>query len=101
MIQANQTNKRKDKTMSHFYGVISESARKINPTARGHNSLTVNAQSYQGQIIVKLTREKENGQWVDYFQIWRKSHLGCGGPDVMLEQGRLDLKDRRELQNIA
>jgi hypothetical protein len=33
--------------MSHFYGIISESARKNAPTARGHHSLKVEAQSWK------------------------------------------------------
>jgi hypothetical protein len=37
--------------MSHFYGIISESARKNAPTARGHHSLRVEAQSWQGKIV--------------------------------------------------
>jgi hypothetical protein len=37
--------------MSHFYGIISESARKNAPTARAHHSLRVEAQSWQGKIV--------------------------------------------------
>lgn len=87
--------------MSHFYGVISESARKTQPTARSHHALTVNAQSFQGQIEVRLTREKINNEWIDFFQVWRKPHCGSGGPEVMLEQGRVDLSDRAELKQSA
>jgi hypothetical protein len=36
------------KNMSHFYGIISESARKNAPTARAHHSLKVEAQSWEG-----------------------------------------------------
>jgi hypothetical protein len=35
--------------MSHFYGIISESARKNAPTARAHHGLTVEAQSWEGK----------------------------------------------------
>jgi hypothetical protein len=44
--------------MSHFYGIISESARKNAPTARGHYSLRVEAQSWQGKIVTRLDVKK-------------------------------------------
>jgi hypothetical protein len=44
--------------MSHFYGIISESARKNAPTARGHHSLRVEAQSWQGKIVTRLDVKK-------------------------------------------
>jgi hypothetical protein len=44
--------------MSHFYGIISESARKHAPTARAHHSLKVEAQSWKGKIVTILTRKK-------------------------------------------
>jgi hypothetical protein len=73
------------KNMSHFYGIISESARKNAPTARGHHGLTVEAQSWEGKIVTTLTREKDG----DYFEVWRKPHHGSGGANVLISKGRL------------
>jgi len=74
--------------MSHFYGVISDSARKTQPTARGHHSLTVEAQSFQGKIVTTLSREKDNfGDWVDYYEVWRYPHQGSGGESMLLHKG--------------
>jgi hypothetical protein len=47
-----------ESNMSHFYGVIAESARKTQPTARAHHSLRVEAQSWQGKIVTRLRRER-------------------------------------------
>jgi hypothetical protein len=55
--------------MSHFYGIISESARKNAPTARAHNGLTVEAQSWEGKIVTTLTREKDG----DYLRSMEKT----------------------------
>jgi hypothetical protein len=63
-------NKGRKKNMSHFYGIISESARKNAPTARAHHSLKVEAQSWKGKIVTILTREKDG----DYYEVWRKPH---------------------------
>ena len=71
--------------MSHFYGRISESARKTQPTARAHHSLTVEAQSWEGKIVTKLIREKDG----DYFQVWRMPHQGSGGDSILLSEGRI------------
>ena len=71
--------------MSHFYGIISESARKNAPTARAHNGLTVEAQSWEGKIVTTLTREKDG----DYFEVWRKPHHCSGGANVLISKGRL------------
>jgi hypothetical protein len=71
--------------MSHFYGIISESARKNAPTARAHHGLTVEAQSWEGKIVTTLTREKDG----DYFEVWRKPHHGSGGANVLISKGRL------------
>ena len=76
--------------MSHFYGIISESARKNAPTARGHHSLRVEAQSWQGKIVTRLRREKDG----DYFDVWREPHHSSGGDSLLLTSGRLDLKDK-------
>ena len=73
--------------MSHFYAKISESARKTQPTARAHHSLTVEAQSWEGKIVTKLIREKDG----DFFQIWRMPHGSSGGDSVLLSEGRMNL----------
>jgi len=75
--------------MSHFYARISESARKTQPTARAHHSLTVEAQSWEGKIVTKLIREKAG----DFFQVWRMPHGSSGGDNVLLSQGRINLKE--------
>jgi len=87
--------------MSHFYGIISDSARKTQPTARAHHGLTVEAQSFQGKIVTTLTREEDSdGHWVDYYEVWRKPHQGSGGEAVILSKGRIDqpLKESSDLK---
>ena len=80
--------------MSHFYGIISDSARKTQPTARAHHGLTVEAQSFQGKIVTTLDREKDgDGHWVDLYEVWRKPHQGSGGESVLLAKGRIDKPD--------
>ena len=74
------------KSMSHFYGIISESARKHAPTARAHHSLKVEAQSWKGKIVTILTREKDG----DYYEVWRKPHQGSGGETMLLAKGKID-----------
>ena len=54
-----------ENSMSHFYGRISESARKTQPTARAHHSLRVEAHSWQGKIVTRLKRDKDG----DYFEV--------------------------------
>ena len=76
--------------MSHFYGVIAESARKTQPTARAHYSLRVEAQSWQGKIVTRLRREKDG----DYFEVWREPHGSSSGDYLLLVEGRIDLKDK-------
>ena len=76
--------------MSHFYGVISDSARKTQPTARGHHGLTVEAQSFQGKIVTTLSREKDgDGHWVDGYEVWREPHQGSGGERMLLAKGKI------------
>ena len=84
-VSALTTNERK--TMSHFYAKISESARKTQPTARAHHSLTVEAQSWEGKIVTKLIRATEG----DYFQVWRMPHGSSGGDSVLLSEGKMNL----------
>ena len=76
--------------MSHFYGTISESARKHAPTARAHHSLRVEAQSWQGKIVTRLRREKDG----DYFDVWREPHGSSGGESILLTSGWVDLNDK-------
>ena len=83
--------------MSHFYGKISESARKIQPTARAHHSLRVEAQSWQGKIVTRLIRGKDG----DHFEVWREPHGGSGGESILLTSGRIDLKDKFKQENAA
>ena len=83
--------------MSHFYGTISESARKHAPTARAHHSLKVEAQSWQGKIVTRLSRD-ESG---DYFQIWREPHGGSGGETIILAQGRIDMSNYIKKEKAA
>jgi len=74
--------------MSHFYGVISDSARKNAPTARAHHNITVEAQSFQGKIVTTLSREKDSfGDWVDYYEVWRYPHQSSGGESMLLHKG--------------
>jgi hypothetical protein len=70
--------------------MISESARKTQPTARAHHFLKVEAQSWQGKIVTRLRREKDG----DYFDVWREPHQGSGGESILLTSGRVDLADK-------
>ena len=62
--------------MSHFYGCISESARKTQPTARGHKStgLKTWAAGWGGKIEVSVW---EDGG-IDHFVVWMQPHHGNG-----------------------
>jgi len=55
--------------MSHFYGMISRSARKTTPTARAHVSsgLETVAASWQGAVQVNLGHNTETGK--DWFRV--------------------------------
>ena len=55
--------------MSHFYGMISRSARKTVPTARGHASsgLETVAASWQGAVEVNLFHDTKTGR--DMFRV--------------------------------
>ena len=77
--------------MSHFYGVISNSARKTIPTARAHKStgLTTNAQSWEGQIVTHIYYDETAKK--DAFRVTRQSHASSGGESVLLAQGFLDM----------
>jgi hypothetical protein len=71
--------------MSHFYGIISDSARKTQPTARAHHGLTVEAQSWEGKIVTTLSREKDG----DYYEVWRRPHHSSGGDSMLLAKGKI------------
>jgi len=75
--------------MSHFYARISESARKTQPTARAHHSLTVEAQSWEGKIVTHLRREKDG----DFFEVWRRPHGSSGGESILIAGGRINMKE--------
>lgn len=62
--------------MSHFYAKISESARKTQPTARGHKStgVKVEAASWSGKVTVELW-ESEGSDW---FRVMMDRHEGAG-----------------------
>jgi hypothetical protein len=90
-------NNKGESNMSHFYGKISESARKTQPTARGHHSLKVEAQSWQGKIVTRLARD-DNG---DYFQVWREPHGSSGGETIILAQGRVDMTNYIKKEKAA
>jgi hypothetical protein len=62
--------------MSHFYAKISESARKTQPTARGHKStgVKVEAASWAGKVTVELW-ESEGSDW---FRVMMDRHEGEG-----------------------
>ena len=71
--------------MSHFYGVISDSARKTQPTARAHHGLTVEAQSWEGKIVTTLSREDDG----DYYEVWRHPHMNSGGESKLIAKGKI------------
>ena len=77
--------------MSHFYGNITNSARKTNATARAHknNGLTVEAQSWEGKIVVELTYSEENKK--DYFRVYRKPHKSSRNQETyIISEGLVD-----------
>lgn len=52
---------RKEMAMSKFYAVIDESARRTQPTARGHQAVGTTAASWQGCIKVRLWEDPATG----------------------------------------
>lgn len=91
-----QTQTTEKKTMSHFYGVISQSARKTMPTARAHKTtgLVTRAQSWSGEIVTVLYYDEKTKK--DMFKVQRMPHgYGCEPQDIVtLAQGCIDLSDR-------
>jgi len=62
--------------MSHFYGSITESARKTIPTARGHKTtgLTVEAASWSGKVVTRVWHDAEAD--CDRYEVTQDSHQG-------------------------
>lgn len=62
--------------MSHFYAMISNSARKTVPTARGHKStgVDVDACAWGGKVST-IVRHVDG---VDKFEVWMLPHQGSG-----------------------
>jgi hypothetical protein len=80
--------------MSHFYGVISESARKTEPTARAHKStgIELQAQSWEGKIVVQLQYDEETKK--DMFFVYRKAHKSSQYQKTeLLCKGNIDMSD--------
>lgn len=75
--------------MSHFYGAITQSARKTDVTARAHKTtgLTVEAMSYAGRIKIDLRFNEETGE--DEFCITLTDHPDTGGKPRSAIMGRL------------
>ena len=84
--------------MSHFYGMISNSARKTVPTARGHKStgLDVDACSWEGKITT-ITRHVDG---VDKFEVWMMPHQGSGDT-FMIACGNIGDKSSVELDPLS
>tara|TARA_R100001244_G_scaffold11225_2_gene13289 strand:- start:14 stop:283 length:270 start_codon:yes stop_codon:yes gene_type:complete len=77
--------------MSHFYGIISNSARQNQPTARGHKNsgLTVEAQSWEGKIVTEIYYNETLQK--DCFRIFRDYHKSSlNQKRIMIADGNLD-----------
>ena len=86
--------------MSHFYGMISQSARKTVPTARGHKStgLTTDAAGWGGKIMTRLYYCEETDR--DMFEVWMRPHQGAGD-SFMLCSGEVGNKLSVEFDPLA
>ena len=73
--------------MSHFYGSITESARKTVPTARGHKTtgLTVEAASWAGKVTTRLWHDAETG--LDRYEVIGEPHMGSNWDRKVLAHG--------------
>ena len=73
--------------MSHFYGTISESARKNAPTACGHKTtgLTVEAACWSGKVVTRLWHNELTGY--DHYEVTQDRHHGSGLDRVVLSHG--------------
>ena len=77
--------------MSHFYGIISNSARQTQPTARGHKNsgLTVEAQSWEGKILTEIYYNETLKK--DCFRVFRDQHQhSLNQKRIMIADGNLD-----------
>ena len=86
--------------MSHFYGMISQSARKTVPTARGHKStgLTTDAAGWGGNIMTRLYYCEDTDR--DMFEVWMRPHHGSGD-SFMLVAGEVGKKLTVEFDPLA
>jgi hypothetical protein len=68
--------------MSHFYAMISESARKTVPTARGFKStgITTEACAWGGKVVTRFW----HSDGVDKFDVWMMPHHGSGDGELLL-----------------
>jgi len=73
--------------MSHFYGSITESARKTVPTARGHKTtgLTVEAASWAGKVVTRVWYDSEAD--CDRYEVTQDLHHGAGLDRKVLAHG--------------
>jgi len=62
--------------MSHFYAMISNSARKTTPTARGHKTTGVDVDACAWGGKVSTIVRHVDGQ--DQFEVWMMPHQGSG-----------------------
>lgn len=78
--------------MAHFYGTISQSARKTTPTARGHKNtgLQTIAASWAGAIKVTLEHSAQHGR--DFYSV-ALIDWPSGKTRSVLAQGWLDEAD--------
>jgi len=69
--------------MSHFYGSITESARRTIPTARGHKSsgLVVEAASWKGKIVTRVWHNDEHD--CDMFEVTQSTLHGAGVYEIL------------------
>lgn len=68
--------------MSRFYGMIDESARRTQPTARAHRSVGVIAASWKGSIRTRIYLKEDGEEW---FEVWQKPWHGHGVTKLIAE----------------
>ena len=75
--------------MSRYYARITESARRTIPTARGHNGVTVWAQSWEGSVCTEVRDDQGRAHYTVTL------HKGSGGEYVRtLASGYCDEADQ-------
>ena len=86
--------------MSHFYGMISQSARKTVPTARGHKTTGLHtcAAGWGGKITTRLYYCEDTDR--DMFEVWMHPHHG-EGDQLMLCAGEVGKKLTVEFDPLA